>query len=121
MIDVTVSMLTPTVIFIVVVFLKGSFGDLVPTTNATGDTAVVIKVHPDGQWAWGKRVGNVGSVHPSSNSTCLDIEIDSFNNIYCGGSISTTTFITKFNANPKPYYWREFLEELFFGEKIISV
>ena len=82
---------------------------------------MVIKLHPDGQWAWGKRVGNVGSDHPNSNSTCLDIEIDSFNNIYCGGGISTTTFITKFNANPKPYPWREFLEELFFGEKLISV
>ena len=101
-------------------FSEGQFGDLVPTTNATGDTAMVIKVHPDGQWAWGKRVGNVGSVHPSSNSTCLDIEIDSFNNVYCGGSISTTTFITKFNANPKPYYWREFLEELFWRKNNFS-
>ena len=94
-------------------YSSGGFADLVNTTNATGSTAMVIKAHTDGQFAWGRRIGNVGNLHPNSNSTCLDITVDNFNNIYCGGNISTSTTITQLNSNPEEYEWKKFLKKLF--------
>ena len=71
-------------------FSDGSFGRLTPESTSTGTNGMIFKTTSDGVFLWGRVIGNTAGTHSASNSTCLDMEIDAYDNVYCAGVITAT-------------------------------
>ena len=100
-------------------FSDGSFGRLTPDSTSTGTNGMIFKTTSDGVFLWGRVIGNTAGTHSASNSTCLDMEIDAYDNVYCAGVI-TATATTGITQNKIKSLLGEFLLNKAFADEVSS-